>query len=66
MSRERFMKTAEVASILQVSPKTISRWAKEGRLAYMSTLGGHRRFKESQIQQLTDDLNRPQTMKPGK
>jgi excisionase family DNA binding protein len=52
------LKTSEVAHLLNVSPKTISRWAKEGRLPYMATLGGHRRFPETEIQRLTDDLNR--------
>lgn len=44
--------------MLQVSPKTVSRWAKEGRLSYMATLGGHRRFPQSEIERLTSDLNR--------
>lgn len=58
MPRERFLRTSEVAMMLQVSPKTISRWAKEGRLPYMATLGGHRRFPEAEIARLTEDLNR--------
>ncbi|MHB8512426.1 MAG: helix-turn-helix domain-containing protein [Actinomycetota bacterium] len=58
MPRDRYLKTSEVALILHVSPKTISRWAKEGRLPYMATLGGHRRFPANEINQLTDDLAR--------
>lgn len=58
MARIQYLRTSEVASILQVSPKTVSRWAKEGRLPYMATLGGHRRFPASEIRQLTEDLNR--------
>lgn len=58
MPRDRFLRTSEVALMLQVSPKTVSRWAKEGRLPYMATLGGHRRFPASEIHRLTEDLNR--------
>jgi excisionase family DNA binding protein len=35
-----------VADILHVSPKTVSRWAKEGKLPFLKTLGGHRRNPE--------------------
>jgi excisionase family DNA binding protein len=34
-----YLRTAEVADILHVSPKTVSRWAKEGKLPFMRTLG---------------------------
>jgi excisionase family DNA binding protein len=39
-----YLLAAEVADILHVSPKTVSRWAKEGKLPFMKTLGGHRRY----------------------
>ena len=38
-----YLRTGEVAEILSVSPKTVSRWAKEGKLPFLKTLGGHRR-----------------------
>jgi excisionase family DNA binding protein len=43
---------AEVAALLHVNPKTVSRWAKEGRLPYLRTLGGHRRYPEQAIREL--------------
>ena len=52
----RYLRTAEVADILQVSPKTVSRWAKEGKLPFLKTLGGHRRYPASEIRQLADEL----------
>lgn len=55
--RERYLRTSEVASRLQVSPKTVSRWAKEGRLPYLATLGGHRRFPASAIETLVGNLS---------
>jgi excisionase family DNA binding protein len=48
--------TAEVADILHVSPKTVSRWAKDGKLPFLKTLGGHRRYPAAEIRQLADEL----------
>ena len=53
---EVYIRTAEAAKILRVSPKTVSRWAKEGKLPHVVTLGGHRRFPSSAIRQLADRL----------
>jgi excisionase family DNA binding protein len=52
----RYLRAAEVAAILQVSPKTVSRWAKEGKLPFLKTLGGHRRYPAAEIRQLADEL----------
>jgi excisionase family DNA binding protein len=51
-----YLRTSEVADLLHVSPKTVSRWAKEGKLPFLKTLGGHRRYPESEIRQLANDL----------
>jgi excisionase family DNA binding protein len=56
-----YLRTAEVADLLSVSPKTVSRWAKEGRLPFMRTLGGHRRYPEAEIRELVDDLRQEPT-----
>ena len=55
-SRGSYLRAAEVADILHVSPKTVSRWAKEGKLPFLKTLGGHRRYPAVEIRQLADDL----------
>ena len=52
----RYLRAAEVAAILQVSPKTVSRWAKEGKLPFLKTLGGHRRYPAAEIRQLAEEL----------
>jgi excisionase family DNA binding protein len=51
-----YLRAAEVADILQLSPKTVSRWAKEGKLPLLKTLGGHRRYPAAEIRQLADGL----------
>jgi excisionase family DNA binding protein len=50
------LRAAEVAELLGVSPKTISRWAKAGRLPFLRTLGGHRRYPEATIHELAAAL----------
>jgi excisionase family DNA binding protein len=50
----RYLHPAEVADILHVSPKTVSRWATEGKLPFLKTLGGHRRYPAAEIRQLAD------------
>jgi excisionase family DNA binding protein len=53
---ESFLHPSQVADILHVSPKTIARWAKDGRLPFLRTLGGHRRYPEQAIRQLAASL----------
>jgi excisionase family DNA binding protein len=51
-----YLKTAEVADMLHVSPKTVTRWAKDGKLPHSRTLGGHRRFPAEEIKKLAAQL----------
>lgn len=51
-----YLKTAEVAELLHVSPKTVTRWAKDGKLPHSRTLGGHRRFPADAIDRLAREL----------
>ncbi len=57
----RYLRAAEVAAILYVSPKTVSRWAKEGKLPFMKTLGGHRRYPAAKIRELAEGLREEPT-----
>jgi excisionase family DNA binding protein len=57
-----FLLTAEVADILHVSPKTVARWAKEGKLPFMKTLGGHHRYPEAEIRELANQLRQEPTV----
>ena len=53
-SSEKLLTPAEVASLFRVDPKTVTRWAKAGKLSSIRTLGGHRRYRESEIRTLID------------
>jgi excisionase family DNA binding protein len=54
--QNEYLLAAEVGRLLHVSPKTVTRWAKEGRLPYSLTLGGHRRFPAGSIRELASRL----------
>jgi excisionase family DNA binding protein len=56
MPARSWLRAAEVAARLHVSPKTVSRWAKQGHLPHRRTLGGHRRYDPEQVDQLVRDL----------
>ena len=45
---------AEVAALFRVSPKTVTRWARSGKLTALRTLGGHRRFRASEVKDLLE------------
>lgn len=49
---EHLLTPAEVATLFRVDPKTVTRWAKAGKLNPIRTLGGHRRYRESEVQGL--------------
>ena len=49
---ETLLTPAEVASLFRVDPKTVTRWAKAGKLTAVRTLGGHRRYRQSEVQSL--------------
>ena len=49
---EKLLTPSEVAAIFRVDPKTVTRWAKVGKLSSISTLGGHRRFRELEVRAL--------------
>jgi excisionase family DNA binding protein len=43
---------AEVAALFRVNAKTVSRWARAGKIATARTLGGHRRYRRAEIEAL--------------
>jgi excisionase family DNA binding protein len=47
---------SDVAAVLFVDPKTVTRWATAGKLPAVRTPGGHRRFLRSDVMSLLDGL----------
>jgi excisionase family DNA binding protein len=49
---ESLLTPQEVATMFRVDPKTVTRWAKAGKLTCLRTLGGHRRYRETEVRAL--------------
>jgi excisionase family DNA binding protein len=54
--QEVLLTPSEVAALFRVDPKTVTRWAKAGKLTSIRTLGGHRRYKESEVKALLNSI----------
>jgi len=54
--RERFLLPSEAARLLGVATSTLRRWAEEGKIHSGTTIGGHRRYRESEISRLAQGL----------
>jgi excisionase family DNA binding protein len=58
---EPLLTPAEVAALFRVDPKTVTRWAKAGKLTSIRTLGGHRRYRESEVRELLAGIPQQRT-----
>ena len=54
-SNDRLLTPAEVANLFRVHPKTVSRWVSSGKLSAVRTLGGHRRYRASEVYALLEE-----------
>jgi excisionase family DNA binding protein len=69
--RHDWLTVGEVARMLHVTEKTVSRYANEGKLPYRRTLGGsggvgHRRFPRAEIEAIAQNLGfRPAPGEPS-
>ncbi len=45
---------SEVASMFRVDPKTVTRWARAGKLSAVKTLGGHRRYHAKEVREVLE------------
>ena len=50
----KLLTPSEVAELFRVDPKTVTRWAKMGKLRSIRTLGGHRRYWETEVRALLE------------
>ncbi len=53
---ETLLTPSEVAAMFRVNPKTVTRWARAGKISAIRTLGGHRRFRASEIRQFLESV----------
>ncbi len=49
VSKVRYMTPSEAATLLMISPVTLRHWALAGKLDFVTTPGGHRRFAEDEV-----------------
>ena len=57
MAENELLTPAEVAVMFRVNPKTVTRWARAGKISAVRTLGGHRRFRASEIQRFLEEVS---------
>ena len=53
---EPLLTPSEVATMFRVDPKTVTRWAKAGKISSIRTLGGHRRYRQSEVMALLEAI----------
>ncbi|MEX0663969.1 MAG: BldC family transcriptional regulator [Acidimicrobiia bacterium] len=56
---DELLTPAEVAQMFRVNPKTVTRWARAGKISAIRTLGGHRRFRAAEIKKLLEEVEEP-------
>ena len=65
LQRKALLKPGEVAALMRVDPKTVTRWAsakpgKPPKLRSIRTLGGHRRFLAKDVAKMLEVDEDPQ------
>jgi excisionase family DNA binding protein len=56
MAQNELLTPAEVAAMFRVNPKTVTRWARAGKISAVRTLGGHRRFRADEIRRFLEEV----------
>lgn len=59
VSGETVLTPAQVAAMFQVSPRTVSRWVREGKLVGFRTPGGVNRFRKADVEKLRAEFEPP-------
>jgi excisionase family DNA binding protein len=52
---EQLLTPGEVAEIFRVNAKTVTRWSRTGKISAIKTMGGHRRFRASEIRKFIEE-----------
>ncbi len=56
MAENELLTPSEVATMFRVNPKTVTRWARAGKISAVRTLGGHRRFHADEIRRFLEEI----------
>ena len=56
MAESELLTPSEVAELFRVNPKTVTRWSRAGKISAVRTLGGHRRFRASEINRFLQEV----------
>jgi excisionase family DNA binding protein len=56
---DKLLTAAQAADIVGVDPKTVSRWARQGRISAQRTAGGHSRFSRTEVNRLASGSGLP-------
>jgi excisionase family DNA binding protein len=62
--QRRLMTPAEVAKLFGIAPNTLVRWANQGKLSCIRTIGGHRRFHTAEVLELFRQASTKPTQTP--
>jgi len=55
--RNELLTPAEAARKLGVTPNTVTRWSRAGKISAIQTMGGHRRFRRSEIERVLNEAS---------
>ena len=55
MAEHALLTPSEVAVLFRVNPRTVTRWARTGKISAIRTIGGHRRFAASEVQRFIEN-----------
>lgn len=61
---EKLMRTRDVAQLCGVNPRTVTLWAKQGRLRCLRTAGGHRRYPEDAVRAVLEGRTQDARRRP--
>jgi excisionase family DNA binding protein len=53
----QLLRTSDVAALFQVSERTVSDWARRGRIPSVRTPGGHRRYPAEEIRRIMEEAD---------
>lgn len=56
---DELLTPSDVAALFHVDPKTVTRWAQAGKIGCITAVGGHPRFRHTEIHALLNALPDP-------